>query len=282
MAELLFDFDNPADAKRSLKRVAQAMLRAGQPVVSSDFDQKVRRTSGVSYRQAMLTLASGQTVTLQIKLTGDVFRVLLNGQVLPIKNQDGLKAIAEIAAAAERNQAKFQKAQARKLVELPKSIRTAAPRMEQALQTRIVELDAQITERTAERDALKAELGEQALDSVDEAVALAARVISGEALDSADLSGAVATLRIALDAVETNAPIHEAAGNAEQAALSRANAESFRQALQVLDSVPDEEEGDDDEDESLADPESQASLFDEVDDEAEAGAHEGQESLFDE
>lgn len=281
MAELLFDFDNPADAKRSLKRVAQAMLRAGQPVVSSDFDQKVRRTSGVSYRQAMLTLASGQTVTLLIKLTGDVFRVLLNGQVLPIKNQDGLKAIAEIAAAAERNQAAFQKAQARKLVELPKSIRTAAPRMEQALQARIVELDARIVERTAERDALKAELGEQALDGVDEAVALAARVIGGETLDSADLSGAVASLRIALDIVETNAPIHEAAGNAEQAALSRENAESFRQALQVLDSVPDEEEGDDDEDESLADPESQASLFDEVDDEAEAGAHEGQESLFD-
>jgi len=169
MAELLFDFDNPADAKRSLKRVSQAMLRAGQPVVSSDFDAKVKRTAGVSYRQAMLTLASGQTVGLMIKLTGDVYRVLLNGAVLPIKNQDGLKAIAEIAAAAERNQAKFQKAQARKLAALPKSIRTAAPRMEQALQARLAELDAQLTERTAERDALKAELGEQALDSVDDA-----------------------------------------------------------------------------------------------------------------
>lgn len=277
MAELLFDFDNPAGAKRSLKRVAQAMLRAGQPVVSSDFDPKVRRTAGVSYRQAMLTLASGQTVGLMIKLTGDVFRVLLNGAVLPIKNQDGLKAIAEIAAAAERNQAKFQKAQARKLVELPKSIRTAAPRMEQVLQQRNTELDAQIAERTAERDALKAELGDQALDSVDEAVALAARVIGGEALDSADLSDALATLRIALDAVETNAPINEAAGNVEQAALERANAESFRQAIELLDSA-----SEDDEDSATPPSDDQASLFDEVDDEAEAGAHEGQESLFDE
>lgn len=318
MAELLFDFDNLSDAKRSLKRVAQAMLRAGQPVVSNDFDPKVKRTSGVSYRQALLTLASGQTITLMIKLTGDVFRVLLNGAVLPIKNQDGLKAIAEIAAAAERSQAKFQAAQARKKVELPKGIRTAAPRLEQALQARTVELDTQIAERTAERDALKAELGDAALDAVtldaarkhnqkgyafyvvaggkiesgweydedakehkaenlpdklkagakvlkkaglkalgldpddnadwlsaaaldavelNEAVALAASVIGGDMLDSADLAGALATLRIALDTVETNAPINEAAGNVEQAALERENAASFREAIQLLDAA---------------------------------------------
>ncbi|MBM1204778.1 MULTISPECIES: hypothetical protein [Pseudomonas] len=40
MADVLFDFDNPGDAARSLKRVAQAMQRAGQPVVSHDFDAK--------------------------------------------------------------------------------------------------------------------------------------------------------------------------------------------------------------------------------------------------
>lgn len=168
MAELLFDFDNHSNAKRSLKRVAQAMLRAGQPVVSSDFDEKVRRTAGVSYRQALLTLASGQTITLMVKLTGDVYRVLLNGASLPIKNQDGLKAVAEIAAAAERNQEKFQAAQARKQVELPKGLRTAAPKMEQVLQNRLSELDAQISERTAARDALRAELGDAALDSASE------------------------------------------------------------------------------------------------------------------
>lgn len=169
MADVLFDFDNQGDATRSLKRVAQAMLRAGQPVVSHDFDPKLRRTSGVGYRQALLTLASGQTVTLMVKQTGDVYRVLLNGAVLPIKNQDGIKAIGEIAAAAERNQKKFQAAQARIKAQLPKGIRTAAPKMAEALAQRNTELDALISEKTAERDGLKAELGpEAALDSVEQ------------------------------------------------------------------------------------------------------------------
>lgn len=190
MADVLFDFDNPSDAARSLKRVAQAMQRAGQPVVSHDFDAKLRRTSGINYRQALLTLASGQTVTLMVKQTGDVFRVLLNGAVLPIKNQEGIKAIGEIAAAAERNQAKFQAAQARQKVALPKGIRTAAPKMAEALALRNTELDAQIAEKTAERDALKAELGD-ALDSVgasgtvlsDAALEVLAQVAAGPVED---------------------------------------------------------------------------------------------------
>lgn len=297
MADVLFDFDNQGDATRSLKRVAQAMLRAGQPVVSHDFDPKLRRTSGVGYRQALLTLASGQTVTLMVKQTGDVYRVLLNGAVLPIKNQDGIKAIGEIAAAAERNQKKFQAAQARIKAQLPKGIRTAAPKMAEALAQRNTELDTLISEKTAERDGLKAELGpEAALDSVEQpkgfpkkwhdgktynrdqftleptdehgelppgwvlkpdavpvdvmdsvelkpwteehaaALQLAVSIEAGTALDAVgDLSAAMATLQIALDTVENNAPINEAAGKVEQANLERENAESFRKALAILD-----------------------------------------------
>ncbi|SER35696.1 MULTISPECIES: hypothetical protein [Pseudomonas] len=163
---ILFDFDNESDAKRSLKKVSQIMLRAGQPVVSSSYDLKPKRTAGVGYRQAMLTLASGQTVTLMVKLTGDVFRVLLNGNVLPIHQQDATKALAEIAAAAKANQAKFQKQLARKAVEIPKGIKSAAPKIEHAQAERIEQLAKQIEEATTRRDELKAELGEQALDSV--------------------------------------------------------------------------------------------------------------------
>ncbi|WP_282348025.1 hypothetical protein [Pseudomonas sp. PS01301] len=315
MPDVLFDFDNPADTQRSLKRIAQLMQRAGQPVVSHDFDPKVKRTSGVSYHQALLTLASGQTVTLMVKLTGDVFRVLLNGAVLPIHQQEDTKAIAEIAAAAQRNQAKFQAQQARIKVELPKGIRTAAPKMADALAERISYLDSQIAERGEVRDGLKRELGmtldsvgaealsaaavdtllylfrrhnmasedyavpskmgsdelltakligrddgaiwlvpagidlaetltAERLDAVVQGQALADDVLQGACLDGADHSAAVATLQNALAVVDNNAPINEAAGNLEQAALERASAESFRQALAVLDDagVPDEDE----------------------------------------
>lgn len=162
-----FDFGDQQAATQSLKKISQLMQRAGQPVVSSSFDQKLKRTSGVSYCEAMLTLASGQTITLRVTQTGDVFQVLLNGQVKPIKNAgDQIRAVGEIAKLAEANQAAFQKKQARVKTELPKGIKTAAPKMEVALQSRASELDAQIAERTQQVAELKAELGDDSSGGV--------------------------------------------------------------------------------------------------------------------
>jgi len=255
-----FDFSTDQIAARSLKKIAQLMQRAGQPVVSTSFDAKIRRSSGVSFREALLTLASGQTVTLRVTQTGDVFQVLLNGSIKPIKNaNDQVRAIAEIAKLAETNQAAFQKKQARIKVDMPKGIKTAAPRMETALQSRVEELDAQIAERRVQVDELKTELGDEALDSagdttqaaaldnaagepdLDAALALAATVLSGTVLDSADTAAAVATLRNALDVVETNSVINMGEGNLEQAQLERENAQSFREALAILDTVEEPE-----------------------------------------
>lgn len=50
----------------------------------------------------------------------------------------------------------------------------------------------------------------------------------------ADHSAAVAALQVAAETCETNAPIHEAEGNVEQAALSRSNAQSYRAAIETL------------------------------------------------
>lgn len=166
-APILLDFHDQPSANKALKKVAQLMLRAGQPVVSTSFEPKIRRTSSVSYREALLTLASGQTVTMRVTQSGDVFQVLLNGSIKPIKNAaDHVRAIAEIAKLAEVNQAAFQKKQARVAVEMPKGIRTAAPTMQAKLETRITELDAQIAERQQQVGELQAELGDQVLDAV--------------------------------------------------------------------------------------------------------------------
>lgn len=162
-----FDFGDQQAANKSLKKISQIMQRAGQPVVSTSFDPKAKRTSGVTYREAMLTLASGQTVTMRVTQTGDVFQVLLNGQVKPIQNaSDQIRAVGEIAKLAESSQAAFQKKQARVKTELPKSVKTAAPKMEVALQSRVSELDAQIAERTQQVSEMQAELGDsETLDS---------------------------------------------------------------------------------------------------------------------
>jgi hypothetical protein len=146
--DIILDFDNQADATRSLKKVSQMMLRAGQPVVSTDFDAKVKRTSGISYREALLTVASGQTVTLRVKQTGDIYQVLVNGKVTPIKNQDdSAKAIVEIANHLDANQAKFQAQQAKVKVDLKEAgAKSVAPKMEEKLTAELQELDTKIAD----------------------------------------------------------------------------------------------------------------------------------------
>lgn len=51
-------------------------------------------------------------------------------------------------------------------------------------------------------------------------------------------ASAINQLTISAQICENNAPIHEAEGKHEQAALSRANAQSYRAAIQALGQPP--------------------------------------------
>lgn len=154
------DFTNAQSAAKALKKVSTLMIRAGQPVVSSEFNATARRTSGITYREASLTVASGQLVVLRVNTTGDIFQVLLNGSVQPLKNQtDSDKAVGEIAALLEKTQGAFQKAQARKAIALPKGMSTPAPKQITVYAERAAQLDAQIAERQATVADLQQQLG---------------------------------------------------------------------------------------------------------------------------
>jgi len=154
------DFTNAQSAAKALKKVSTLMIRAGQPVVSSEFNATARRTSGITYREASLTVASGQLVVLRVNTTGDIFQVLLNGSVQPLKNQtDSDKAVAEIAALLEKTQGAFQKAQARKAIALPKGMSTPAPKQITVYAERAAQLDAQIAEHQATVADLQQQLG---------------------------------------------------------------------------------------------------------------------------
>ena len=142
MANLLFSFDDLTTKDRATKQVAKYFTRAGAAPVQVDASPQVRRTSDVSYRELLLVFADSQKVVLRIKQTGDIFQVLLNGKVIPIRAQDDhAKAIAEVVNQLDAGRSAFQQKLARTKVKLPPSIRTAAPRMEQVL--------------TEKRDALK-------------------------------------------------------------------------------------------------------------------------------
>src|SRR5262245_25225607 len=122
MAELpLFSWQAlEAGKDKAIQRIAAYLGRAGQNVIASDIGP-ARRTAGVSYREISFTVASGQRAAFRVKATGDIFQALVEGVLVPIKEQgNAVKAIGEIAAYLDKNEAKFQKKLVAKKVELPK------------------------------------------------------------------------------------------------------------------------------------------------------------------
>lgn len=131
---LLFNFSGMTGKDAGTVEAKRYFLRAGAKVVEADTSGGVKRVAGVSYRELRMIFGDGQTATLRIKQTGDIFQVLVNDRMIPIKNQDDHeKAIEEITKAMENGRAAFQKRLAATLVKMPPGIRTAAPRMEAIL-----------------------------------------------------------------------------------------------------------------------------------------------------
>jgi hypothetical protein len=131
---LLFSFEDLSVKDKAAKQAMRYFSRAGANVVQQDVSASVKRTSGISYREMMLTFADSQTVTVRIKQSGDIYQVLLNGKVLPIKSQDDhVAAIREIVQAMDAGRTKFQKALTTIKIKPPPGIRTAAPKLEEVL-----------------------------------------------------------------------------------------------------------------------------------------------------
>ncbi len=152
MKNLLFSFEDlGTKSDKSLVKLKQYFSRANAAIVTAEPGAKTLRTSGISYRELFLTFGDSQRVTLRIKQTGDVYQVLINDKLTPLKAQDDhIKAVAEIAQKLDAGRAKFQNALANVKVPLPKGIRTAAPKLEEQLKIREEELDAAIGEAQKE------------------------------------------------------------------------------------------------------------------------------------
>lgn len=140
---LVFSFEDMGlKSDKATRNLVKYFHRAGASIVQGEAVPAIKRTSGVSYREMVLTFADSQAVIMRIKQSGDIYQVLLNGKVIPITNQDDhVKAIAEIAQVMDAGRTKFQKALSAAKVKPPTGIRTTAPKMEAKL--------------TEQRDALK-------------------------------------------------------------------------------------------------------------------------------
>jgi hypothetical protein len=143
MKTLLFKFDAMGSGNdKAIRDITRMFDRAGVQVVSSEVAKTLTKRAGVAFRNVDFTMADGQTVTMAVKETGDVFEVKINGSVVPLRNQDDHgKAIAEIGALLDKKRVAFQRALARVKVPLPPSIR--------------VSRTAMLAAKTEKRDGLK-------------------------------------------------------------------------------------------------------------------------------
>lgn len=144
--KLLFSFEDLGTKKdKTMKELSKIFAQAGTPVVDVAIDEKIKRVAGVSTRNITLTFADSQTITLSVKQSGDIYEVKVNNKVLPIKHQDNhKKAVIEMINALDAGRTKFQAALARTVVTLPKSVKTAAPKMVDALKAELAEKQAAI------------------------------------------------------------------------------------------------------------------------------------------
>lgn len=152
MNTLLIDFEALATSPaKALRRVVQLITRAGLQVVDVTSDGKTKRANSVKYREALINLSDGQTVTLRVKESGDIGQVQLNGKLIPISAQDDpARAVQEIVGKLDAGRAAFQKRQAAIQMKPPEGIKTAAPKLEATLAEQIAQVDQAITEARQE------------------------------------------------------------------------------------------------------------------------------------
>lgn len=126
MKSLVFDIESLASNEKTIREAKRLFARAGAHVVDAQVAPQMQKKAGVGYRNVDFTFADGQTVTMSVKTTGDVFEVRINKSVVPLRQQDDhVKAIGEIASLLDKKRAAFQRSLARVKTPLPPSLRTS-------------------------------------------------------------------------------------------------------------------------------------------------------------
>lgn len=160
MSQLLFDFKDFATPKVISKKITTEFNKAANVTpVNVEVSPKTRRDSGVSFREIFAMFADNQTVTLRVKQSGDIYKVLINNKLLPIKNQDNhAKAIGEICSAMDKGRSAFQKKLAKTKITLPPSVKSTIVSKQQALDNKKTALLEAIDAVQNELNAVNAEI----------------------------------------------------------------------------------------------------------------------------
>lgn len=150
--KMLLENLKPND-KTAPKELLQLFKKAGAhaKAIAQSSVEKTKRTNGVTFNEIILVMSDSQNITLRVKTTGDIYQVLLNKKILPIKEQDNIQAaVKEVINAWQKNANKFQLALTRKKMPLPKGIASTRKSIIERLKAHNEELKKLITERETE------------------------------------------------------------------------------------------------------------------------------------
>lgn len=152
------DLSTDQAIKASMREIAQLFRKFNTPIASAKAAgegqavdpievKKVRRVNGISYREVLIIMADGQTVTLRVKTTGDVFQVAIGSRVVPIHRQDDLSsAVREIVDLLNAGRARFVKAQSVKRTPMPSGVRASRKVVVSALKSRLAKWQTVLAE----------------------------------------------------------------------------------------------------------------------------------------
>jgi predicted nuclease with TOPRIM domain len=141
-----------------LKPIIKAFEKAGLPVSSVDAKNIAKRESGFLCKTAIFQFESGQKLHLKAKANGSIFQVKLNAMTIPIKHVDDLdKAVKEVIAFVERNEAAYLKRKQKQLerlkVKVPKikSVRTSVVKQTEELNAALETTNEAVAELEADK-----------------------------------------------------------------------------------------------------------------------------------
>lgn len=161
MNTYIFTFSDLNQKNKVVKKIVNTFKKNGITIIEDTIDvSKIKRTSGINYKELTLTTTESHQIQFSIKQSGDIFKVkigVIGGgkqqlREMPIKNQDDqAKAIAEICNKLKSERVNFQK----KLAKLqaneidPKikdKMKKAVRNQVKALQAELDTIDKQIAE----------------------------------------------------------------------------------------------------------------------------------------
>lgn len=131
------DYKTLSTEEKGVKELVRTFKKKGAEIVAIDVPDKVKKTSGVAYKELFLTFADSQQVALRISEKNAIFQVMINNRLTPIKNQDDHdKAVIEMIDLMDAGRKAFTKKLEARAMEVPLEEKTSTSAMRVELQAK--------------------------------------------------------------------------------------------------------------------------------------------------